>query len=203
MGERETPLPSEELHKKTREVYYHLPEYTPQDELATVILETSPEERDEIFEAVANRRKNSESREIIVRKFDELISQSPTTAHYKSAIHFLFDQVSKLGRSMEEDIAVEYELDKTLIDSLQIEGETNTGIYALAGAKKGEEILFEFLIQDFANGMIYPLAEGLDPTSLEAVAVNPVLPYPLMEQKEFLLEWHKEFTKLYGEPPAI
>lgn len=186
MQEREKALSSEELQEQTRKVYSLFPFSFPiegEDLLA-------------YYKTIA-RRENSEASPIILQKFDDLISKSPTTPSFKETLRVLAKKVMREGRFDQNGNKV-FEYNKTFAEILQLD--TKKGIYSQSTAKNAEKKLRNFVLDDFL----------LEIESIEETGKNlretEFWTSPFFNSFDgatnYLKQWRNEFKELYGESPC-
>ena len=182
MTEQEKPRSPEELQAETRLVFYSLPEYIP-------VGKNSPYNVVERMQVLTHREK-SEMKPLLMEKFDGLLSKSPTTSHYKKLMNLLINKVFDRGRGA---LGLDTE---ALFASLQINRES--GIFTLNGACEGERELYDWSIDELLMHVKISLQNGEEP--MYPAADWEILGFPEAKFKDFLLEWHKEFTEHYQLP---
>lgn len=184
-------LPPEKLQSLTTEAYNYIPRYFPHP------VGMPPEEAPARVEGIFHRI-HSEAKPLIIKRFDELLAQYPTTASYKEAMHELIDHIYVAGRKP-DDPKRRHADDIVLVESLQLENGSTTGIYTSKGARKGEDILYENIQDIFRLTVQFALEQGENLEDPKATANlgfgNPV------KLKAFLDKWKHEYTDSYGEPP--
>lgn len=162
---------------------------------------------DSIIERI-DRRKRSELTPIIIKRFEELISASPTTKSYKEMMSVLTRSIVVSGRDgrLTDPIArtqvrdIETDSNFAFFTSLNLDSDDASGIFSTAGAKRAERKLYDWCSNVFGETVGNEIRYGRDPFTKEVMDGTAYSSFSLKSLRDFMLNWWKEFINLNGEP---